>query len=327
MKKNVGSQDIGAQMITAASGADFTGAVTCYRSIDGAAQAIGDTASGACAHLGNGYHAYVPSATDCNGDHIAFTFIGSGAISTTVQVYTGFPQTVDNATLATTIDGKVDTIGTDTAATQTLAAGVTGFGAINTDVELILADTGELQTDWVNGGRLDLILDSIQTDTTNIEFDTAGNETKLVNIKAVTDQMAFTVANQIDANALTGGSDATGAKQDLIQADLDTITGTAGVLLATGQTAAAWSALEASAGTMKEGLVEAGTLNVDSMSTNLTEPDDAFNGRILIFKSDTTTVALRLQATAISDFANTNGVLTFTAVTTAPQAGDSFLVV
>jgi hypothetical protein len=44
------------------------------------------------------------------------------------------------ANIATT-DGKVDTINTNTAATQTLAAGATGFAAINTDVELILGDT------------------------------------------------------------------------------------------------------------------------------------------------------------------------------------------
>jgi len=40
--------------------------------------------------------------------------------------------------------------------------------AITADAEIdaILADTGELQVDWVNGGRLDLILDIIAADTT-----------------------------------------------------------------------------------------------------------------------------------------------------------------
>lgn len=33
------------------------------------------------------------------------------------------------------------------------------------DMDAILADTNELQTDWVNGGRLDLIIDAILTDT------------------------------------------------------------------------------------------------------------------------------------------------------------------
>lgn len=37
---------------------------------------------------------------------------------------------------------------------------------INTDVMAILADTNELQADWTNGGRLDLILDIIAVDTT-----------------------------------------------------------------------------------------------------------------------------------------------------------------
>jgi hypothetical protein len=45
----------------------------------------------------------------------------------------------------------MDLIGTNTVATQALAAGTTGFVAINTDVELILADTDELQVDNVPG--------------------------------------------------------------------------------------------------------------------------------------------------------------------------------
>jgi len=37
---------------------------------------------------------------------------------------------------------------------------------IKTETAAIVADTNELQTDWVNGGRLDLILDIIAADTT-----------------------------------------------------------------------------------------------------------------------------------------------------------------
>jgi len=40
------------------------------------------------------------------------------------------------------------------------------------DVDLILADTNELQTDWVNSGRLDTILDRIDSETTDILNDT-----------------------------------------------------------------------------------------------------------------------------------------------------------
>ena len=40
--------------------------------------------------------------------------------------------------------------------------GTYGNSALNTDIDAILADTNELQTDLVNGGRLDLILDGIE---------------------------------------------------------------------------------------------------------------------------------------------------------------------
>lgn len=65
----------------------------------------------------------------------------------------------------------------------------------NDDIAAILVDTDELQTDWVNGGRLDLILDIISADTTT------------------------------DIPALIATA----------QADLDILTGTDGVILATSQ--------------------------------------------------------------------------------------------
>lgn len=53
------------------------------------------------------------------------------------------------------------------------------LSAVDTEIAAILADTNELQTDLVNGGRLDLLIDAI---------------------KAKTDQLVFTVANMVDAN-------------------------------------------------------------------------------------------------------------------------------
>jgi len=41
--------------------------------------------------------------------------------------------------------------------------------SIQTNSSNILNDTDELQTDWLNGGRLDLILDNIKEDTTSLE--------------------------------------------------------------------------------------------------------------------------------------------------------------
>jgi hypothetical protein len=44
--------------------------------------------------------------------------------------------------------------------TYALANGASGFVATNTVVDSILVDTNELQTDWSDGGRLDLLLDA-----------------------------------------------------------------------------------------------------------------------------------------------------------------------
>jgi hypothetical protein len=51
-------------------------------------------------------------------------------------------------------------------ALATAAALATIDDFLDTEIAAILADTNELQTDWVNGGRLDLILDIIAADTT-----------------------------------------------------------------------------------------------------------------------------------------------------------------
>lgn len=88
MQKNVASQSIGAQMVSASDGSAFTGSVTVYITGDNGTQAIGSVGSGACTHEGNGYHSYAPSQGETNYDHIAFTFIGTGAIPATIQLFT-----------------------------------------------------------------------------------------------------------------------------------------------------------------------------------------------------------------------------------------------
>jgi len=96
VKKNVASQVVGAQMVSATDGSAFTGSVTCYVTGDGGTQAAGSVGSGACTHEGNGFHTYAPAQAETNYDHVAFTFTGTGAVPATVQIYTSFPQTGDN---------------------------------------------------------------------------------------------------------------------------------------------------------------------------------------------------------------------------------------
>jgi len=112
VKKNVASQSIGAEMITAADGTAFTGTVSVLVTVDNGTQTAGGGT--APAHEGNGYHSYTPTQAETNGDHIAFTFNGTGAIPATIQVYTNFPQTQDHTTPIDNIDTIVDLIKVDT---------------------------------------------------------------------------------------------------------------------------------------------------------------------------------------------------------------------
>ena len=86
MKKNTAGQKIGAQIITAADGTAFAGSVTVYVTKDAGTQVIGSVGSGAATDEGNGYYTYAPSQAETDGNLLAFTFIGSGAIPVTVQV-------------------------------------------------------------------------------------------------------------------------------------------------------------------------------------------------------------------------------------------------
>ena len=99
MKKNVASQVVGAQMVSATDGSAFTGSVTVAVTGDGGTQATGSVGSGACTHEGNGFHTYAPAQAETNYDHVAFTFTGSGAVPVSVQIYTSFPQTGDSFAL------------------------------------------------------------------------------------------------------------------------------------------------------------------------------------------------------------------------------------
>ncbi len=81
--------------------------------------------------------------------------------------------------------------------------------------------------------------------------------------------------------------------------------------------------LKAAAGSEIRGTAQAGTLSTTQMTTNLTQADSTFNGRVLIFTSG----ALIYQATVISGYAQSGGKLSFGAVTVAPSAGDTFIIV
>jgi hypothetical protein len=68
---------------------------------------------------------------------------------------TALASAANLATVDTVVDAILVDTGTDIPATL---ATISGY--LDTEIAAILADTNELQTDWANGGRLDLILDA-----------------------------------------------------------------------------------------------------------------------------------------------------------------------
>ena len=246
MKKNVAGQAIGAQMCSATDGSAFTGAVTVYVCGDAGAQAVGSVGAGACTHEGNGYHTYAPAQAETNYNLIGFTFIGSGAIPSTVQVATSFPQTVDLSTGITSITGNI---------TGNLSGSV---GSVTGAVGSVTGNVGGNVT-----GSVGSVVAVVSADITKIGTDTT---------------------------ALTAFK----------QAVMGNVIGTIGLASTT-------------------------TVLVTSSMTPAAAVIDQFKGRILIFDKDTTTADLRGQATDITA-STILGVLTVTALTTAPASSDTFAI-
>lgn len=75
---------------------------------------------------------------------------------------TGF-STLDAAGVRTAIGLASANLDTQIGTLATAANLATVAGYLDTEIAAILADTNELQTDWANGGRLDLLLDGCAT--------------------------------------------------------------------------------------------------------------------------------------------------------------------
>ena len=122
MQKNVAGQKIGVQMVSASDGSAFTDSVTVYVTGDAGTQAIGSVGSGVCTHEGNGYHSYAPDQAETNYNLIAFTFVGSGAVPVTVQVYTAINPVTAPPTAATIADAVWDELTVDHTSTGSTGA-------------------------------------------------------------------------------------------------------------------------------------------------------------------------------------------------------------
>jgi len=127
-------------------------------------------------------------------------------------------------------------------------------------------------------------------------------DTEVSAIKAKTDQLAFTSAGKVDANATALAGDANAAT-NLSRAVLANVLGVVG------------------SGSSTTSVVTA-SLDPSAIAA------DQFKGRVLIFDRNTVTVGLRGQGAPISG-SSSGGVLSIAsanALTTAPAAGDTFTI-
>lgn len=188
--------------------------------------------------------------------------------------------------------------------------------ALNADTDAIVADTNELQGDWVNGGRLDLILDELtsQGDTNETKLDTIAGyiDTEIAAILVDTGTTLDTKINTIDTLV------------DAIKAVTDNLPDSGALTTLEGKI----DTIDTIVDDLKSGIIygaaATGTLSTTQATSDLTGyADDQLIGRVLVVLTGDAAG----EATDITDYANASGLLTFTALTTAMANGDTFKIV
>ena len=167
------------------------------------------------------------------------------------------------------------------------------IATVDANVDAVLADTNELQTDWADGGRLDLILDARASQTTAdaIETDTQDIQSRLP---------AALVGGRMDSDVEAINNDTTAADRLALHAN-------------TVQPATVDNT----------GFTPTTTIFECDDITEATA--DHYIGRSIVFTSG----ALQYQATEVTDYALNGGRGRFTVatLTEAPANNDTLLIV
>lgn len=202
--------------------------------------------------------------------------------------------------------------------------GTSGLAKIATDAAATLIDTAVIGA--LGAGLTNINLPDQTMDITGNLSGSVGSVT------GHTNQTADHTANI--ALILTDTGTTLQAELDGIQADTEDIQTRLPAALSSGNMKSdalaiststdAADKLEASAETMIIGAAEAGTLSATVMTSDLAEAtNEHYNGRIVIWTSG----VLIGQASDITAYLGSTGQLTYTAVTEAPTAADTFIIV
>lgn len=232
------------------------------------------------------------------------------------------------------VNDTAQTANDNSADINTLLSRIVGTLATGTHNPITVAQIGVL-TDWINGGRLDLLLDAIPTTamrgTDNSALASAWTATRAgyIDELAAANLPTDVAANQTDLSTiiadLANGTDGLGALKILIDAvNTDLSNGTDGL----GALRALITTVDTVVDNLNLGIIygaaATGTLSTTVATTDLTGyTDDQLIGRVIVVTSGPADG----EATDITDYANTNGQLTFTALTLAMENGDTFKIV
>jgi len=238
------------------------------------------------------------------------------------------------------------------------AGGLTISDTGGLDLDAKLAETNEVTaarmqalTDWIEGGRLDLLLDAIPTTamrgTDNAALASVCTEARLAHLDAdISSRLASAtyVAQTGDSYDRLGAPAGASVSADVAAAKADTgaikvatdqlnFSGayTQSVMMSISGSEAAAGRLKAAAALMVTGTVDT-AVNSHTPTTTEFQADDVteatadhYKGRVVIFR----TGALTDQATEITGYELVGGIgqFTVTALTEAPGNDDTFLIV
>lgn len=266
------------------------------------------------------------TAAEMNGDTIAIIVKTStaGAKTTPIVLYTAarsindlaFP-TIAGRSIDVTATGEVGIDLDNTVGTLAKTTDLTGFNdlsaaQVNAEVDAAL-DTAIPAVNVANSVN-DLLLDRLGPDTDDIQARlpaalVGGRMDSSVGAVAAN---AITAAG-INADAITAAKLAADVSLEIADGVWDEARSGHVTLGTFGDSYAG----------LVTGSAIAGTLSTTQMTTDLTEvTDDHYNGRLIVWTSG----VLAGQATDITDYTGATKLLTYTAITEAPAAGDDFVI-
>lgn len=257
MRKNTTGQYVAFQAISKTDGSDvITGTPVVYYTIDGGTQA---QTTATAVHEGNGQWSVALSQAETNGDHIVFSFVLTGAVTQTVNVYT-LDADLTNLDVAvstrstvaatdivsggaiTTSGGAVSNVTlVATTTTNTDMRGTDGANTVapdNASIAAILVDTGtDIPASIAALNNFDPATDTVANVTTvgsvtnSVTTDAASRTASQADVSGLATAASIAALNDITAASVysyfVSGSNADALKADVSslasQASIDTV--------------------------------------------------------------------------------------------------------